>query len=82
MPLDPALLRNSFERPLYAQVPALQEVHIALRNAGAGHVAITGAGPTHYTAVATEHEANRIARAFIPLYEGNAAVFVCRSYSD
>ncbi len=82
MPLDPALLRNSFERPLYAQVPALREVHIALRNAGAGHVAITGAGPTHYTAVATEREANRIARAFVPLYEGNAAVFVSHSYSD
>ena len=78
--LDPALLGNSFERPLYALVPELQEVSIALRSAGAAQVAITGAGPTHFTVVATEHDASRIARTFVSTYAGEAAVFVCRSF--
>ncbi len=78
--LDPALLRNAFERPLYDLVPELRKVNLALRNAGAAHVFITGAGPTHFTVAATEHKANQIARAFVSQYVGEAAVFVCRSY--
>jgi 4-diphosphocytidyl-2-C-methyl-D-erythritol kinase len=81
MPLDPALLDNTFARPLYALLPALREVDVALRQAGAGQVAITGAGPAHYTAVETERDAIRIARAFKRVYAGDAGVFVCRSCS-
>jgi 4-diphosphocytidyl-2-C-methyl-D-erythritol kinase len=79
MQLDPALLANAFARPLYSLVPELLQVREGLQEAGARHVAITGSGPTHYTVVATEHEANRIARAFSSLYRGRASVFVCRN---
>ena len=78
--LDPVLLRNAFERPLYTLVPELRKVSAALRNAGAAHVFITGAGPTHFTVAATEHKANQIARAFVSLNVGDTDVFVCRSY--
>lgn len=79
LPVDPTLLANAFERPLYGLIPKLRGVKIAMRNAGAGHVAITGAGPTHFTAVSTEHDAKRIARAFESMYGRDADVFVCHS---
>jgi 4-diphosphocytidyl-2C-methyl-D-erythritol kinase len=79
LPLDPSLLTNSFARPLYDLAPALKKVWIALRDAGAPHVAMTGSGPTHYAVVPTEDEANRIARSFSSLYAGDASVWVCRS---
>jgi 4-diphosphocytidyl-2-C-methyl-D-erythritol kinase len=81
LPLDPTLLANAFARPLYNLAPPLERLRDALRHAGAKHVAITGSGPTHYTVVATEHEANGIARAFSSTYTGSATVYVCRSCS-
>jgi 4-diphosphocytidyl-2-C-methyl-D-erythritol kinase len=48
LPLDPALLGNAFSRPLYAVAPDLAELPNQMRDAGAGVVGISGAGPTHY----------------------------------
>jgi 4-diphosphocytidyl-2C-methyl-D-erythritol kinase len=48
MPLDPALLGNAFSRALYALRPDVEAVARAMREAGAEHVALSGAGPAHY----------------------------------
>lgn len=47
--LDTSLLTNAFARPVYERVPALEEIAATMRAAGASHVAVTGAGPTHYS---------------------------------
>jgi 4-diphosphocytidyl-2C-methyl-D-erythritol kinase len=48
LPLDPALLGNAFSRALYALRPDVEAVAAAMREAGAEHVALSGAGPAHY----------------------------------
>ncbi len=48
LPLDPALLGNTFSRALYALRPDVEAVARAMREAGAEHVALSGAGPAHY----------------------------------
>lgn len=78
LPLDPIFLTNAFTRPLYGLMPELLQVKAALQDAGASEAAVTGSGPTHYAVLATEHEANRIARAFSRVYAGSARVIVCR----
>ena len=55
-PLDPDLLGNAFSRPLYALRPELAELPGVMRAHGAGHVALSGAGPSHY-ALFADHEA-------------------------
>lgn len=47
-PLDPGLLGNAFSRALYALRPDVEAVADAMREAGAEHVALSGAGPAHY----------------------------------
>ena len=47
--LDASLLVNAFTRPLYERVPSLQEIVVSMTAAGASSVAISGAGPSHYT---------------------------------
>ena len=51
LPLDPGLLGNAFSRALYALRPDVEAVASAMREAGAEHVALSGAGPAHYAAV-------------------------------
>ena len=48
LPLDPGLLGNAFSRALYALRPDVEAVATAMREAGAEHVALSGAGPAHY----------------------------------
>ena len=48
---DMTLLGNAFARPLYAMVPELAALPDIMRDAGAESVAISGAGPAHYTLV-------------------------------
>lgn len=80
--LDPELLDNSFERPLYSLRPELERVRDALASAGAPFVAVSGAGPSHYTAVEKRGEAEGIAAAFRTLYSREAEVFVCTGQSS
>ena len=48
LPLDPELLGNAFSRALYALRPDVESVALAMHEAGAEHVALSGAGPAHY----------------------------------
>ncbi len=49
LPLNAELLANAFTRPLYHLRPELAELPDIIRSAGAPNVALSGAGPTHYT---------------------------------
>ena len=60
-PPEPALLGNAFERPLLALRPELRAVGEAIRRAGAPFVAVSGAGPAHYTIVRGGREGRRLA---------------------
>lgn len=75
--LDPDLLGNSFERALYGLRPELELLREAFTRAGAPFVALSGSGPTHYTAVPTQDEAQRIETATRSLYSGEATSVVC-----
>jgi 4-diphosphocytidyl-2-C-methyl-D-erythritol kinase len=46
---DEQLLANAFERPLYELVPSLHELKPLMRRAGARIVALSGAGPSHFS---------------------------------
>jgi len=71
-PPDPALLGNAFERPLLALRPELRAVGEAMRRAGAPFVAVSGAGPAHYTIVRSGREGRRLA-ARVRVQLGTAA---------
>ncbi|HEV2106663.1 MAG TPA: 4-(cytidine 5'-diphospho)-2-C-methyl-D-erythritol kinase, partial [Thermomicrobiales bacterium] len=53
LPLDSLLLRNAFERPLLDLRPELHSLISSFKTAGAPFVALSGAGPSHYTIVGT-----------------------------
>ncbi len=75
--LEPRLLGNAFQRPLYELRPELAAFQDAFREAGAPFVALSGAGPSHYTAVSDQARAERIGSAVRRLYSGDATVFIC-----
>jgi 4-diphosphocytidyl-2-C-methyl-D-erythritol kinase len=77
--LDATLLRNAFARPLYALVPALAALPDIMRDAGAASVAISGAGPAHYTVVSDAHRAEQIATRLRERLGARARVFVART---
>ncbi len=54
-------LANAFSRPLARFVPDIAAMVTAFEEAGAPFVALTGAGPTHYTIATTLHDAAGIA---------------------
>ena len=58
---EPVDLANAFERPLAELIPSLPDLVDAFQRAGAPFVALSGAGPTHYTFVSALNEAMRIA---------------------
>ncbi len=76
--LDPALLRNAFCAPLYRLQPEIERVPDAFRRAGAPFVALSGAGPSHYTAVDNEATARAIAHGLTDLLEAGTTVHACR----
>jgi len=57
---DAADLGNAFERPLSTRLPEVSQVREAMLRAGAPFVALSGAGPTHYTIVPELNTAIRI----------------------
>jgi 4-diphosphocytidyl-2-C-methyl-D-erythritol kinase len=59
--VNPELLANAFCRPLYALRPALADLRAAISSAGAPFVAVTGAGPAHYTTLDDRRAAERLA---------------------
>lgn len=59
--LDTSLLVNAFTRPLFERLPALETIVDAMKDAGAAHIALTGAGPTHYSVEIDPERASRVA---------------------
>lgn len=76
-PLRADLLGNAFVRPLYALYPELKRIAAAMLRAGAPFVALSGAGPSHYTAVEDDREAVGLEGRLRQSFCGIASVFVC-----
>lgn len=79
-PLDPDLLVNAFARPLYALRPELADLPVLLRRHGATAVALSGAGPSHYAAVADPEAATRLAAALTDALRDAARVVVAAPF--
>ncbi|HEU5434398.1 MAG TPA: 4-(cytidine 5'-diphospho)-2-C-methyl-D-erythritol kinase [Thermomicrobiales bacterium] len=75
-PLDPALLRNAFDRPLTEMLPALADLRSLLLKAGAPHIALSGAGPSHYVVLDDPERATALAAAIRAATAGSADVVV------
>ncbi len=60
---DPADLENTFARPVLEVLPEIARLHATFKRAGAPFVALSGAGPTHYSIVRELRDAIRIARS-------------------
>jgi 4-diphosphocytidyl-2-C-methyl-D-erythritol kinase len=82
LPLDDALLRNAFQRPLLHLRPELDDFISTFFSAGAPFVALSGAGPSHYTIVRTKEEAERIATRTRSILQGNADILVATTVPD
>jgi 4-diphosphocytidyl-2-C-methyl-D-erythritol kinase len=76
--LDPDLLANAFRRPLATLIPELLAVERAIAAAGAPFVALSGSGPTHYTAAASIGHARSIARKLRETLPSETRIMVCR----
>jgi 4-diphosphocytidyl-2-C-methyl-D-erythritol kinase len=77
--IDVSSLPNSFARVIYEVLPQLRAVASAFLNVGAPGVAISGAGPTHYTLVDQEDEARFIAERLKQHLGTTAVVVACRT---
>ena len=75
---DETLFGNAFVRPLYAIGPELASLPEIMRDAGAESVAISGAGPAHYTVAGDANQATRIAVRLRDRLGDRARVFVAR----
>lgn len=74
---DERLLVNAFERPLYDLAPSLSDLKPLMRRLGARTVALSGAGPSHYS---LEHDDERARALAMRLRESiglGADVYVC-----
>ena len=78
---DPALLTNSFERPLYALRPELADLVATMRACGAPHVALSGAGPSHFALFPDPAEAGSVATRLQAALEDKALVIATRERS-
>lgn len=75
--LEPELLGNAFSRALDNLAPETREHRQALSAAGAPVVALSGAGPTHFTVVASRAEADRIAQSYVSTDTNPSSIYVC-----
>lgn len=78
--LDPTLLVNAFTRPLYRRAPSLVAISAAMQTAGASNVAISGAGPTHYSVERDPERAVDIANRLRDVLGSNAQIEVVRPF--
>ena len=76
--VDADLLENAFCGPLYRLAPALERIPLAFERAGAPFAALSGAGPSHYTAVDNERTAVEITDRLITDLGPDTAVFTCQ----
>lgn len=78
-PLDPVLLDNAFARPLLEIAPALRDLRRQILDAGAPFVALSGAGPSHYTIVPDAAAAQHVATALQSRLGTTTDIFVCEA---
>jgi 4-diphosphocytidyl-2-C-methyl-D-erythritol kinase len=78
-PIDVSVLPNSFARVIYEAFPHLNVLASEFLSCGAPGVAISGAGPTHYTLVDQEDEARSIAGRLEQRLGTTAEVVACRT---
>ncbi|MER3484637.1 MAG: 4-(cytidine 5'-diphospho)-2-C-methyl-D-erythritol kinase [Chloroflexota bacterium] len=76
---EPCLLQNSFARAVTEAFPETRVLQGALTAAGAPFVALSGAGPAHYTAVQTIRDALSVAMGAQTLLGPGFRVMVCRA---
>ena len=81
LPPDPTLLANAFEQPLLGLRPDLAELAATMRACGAPHVALSGAGPSHYALFAGPDEAVAVARRLEAALGDSARVVATRDRS-
>ncbi len=74
--IDPSLLVNSFSRPLAHLSGEIDRLRHCMIEAGCPFVALSGAGPTHYSLLSTEQEARNIAAAIAAAVTFDARIFV------
>jgi 4-diphosphocytidyl-2C-methyl-D-erythritol kinase len=77
--LDVGSLPSAFTRAIYTQSPELRDVAREFEGAGAPGVAISGAGPTHYTLVEHAHEAFNLAERLEQRLAGSARIVACKT---
>jgi 4-diphosphocytidyl-2-C-methyl-D-erythritol kinase len=79
LPPDPWLLGNAFSRTVAQVFPETNALQAALLEAGAPFVALSGAGPAHYTAVDSINRAVAIGVATHSRLGAGYRVLVCRA---
>lgn len=79
LPPDPWLLGNAFSRAVAQVFPETNALQAALLEAGAPFVALSGAGPAHYTAVDSINRAVAIGVATHSRLGAGYRVLVCRA---
>jgi 4-diphosphocytidyl-2-C-methyl-D-erythritol kinase len=75
---DPTLLTNAFSRPWAAIAPVVATLQDAMLAAGAPFVALSGAGPSHYTLVTSPEEATVIGQETRRRSDPETIVNVCK----
>lgn len=65
--LPPDALFNAFSRPLRKLMPYVGKINRVMREAGCSHVALSGAGPAHYSIFPNEREAREVRQRLQPL---------------
>jgi 4-diphosphocytidyl-2-C-methyl-D-erythritol kinase len=75
---EPALLANAFSRPLAGIAPAVASVQRAMHEAGVPFVALSGAGPSHYTLVPSTEEAIALGQEIRKRTDPETIVNICK----
>lgn len=78
---ESTVLGNAFERPLYGIAPQLAHLRDRMLAAGAPFVALSGAGPAHYTLYESESEGRELASRLEVALPANTLVTVIRFLS-
>ncbi len=81
-PIDTTLLGNAFLRPLVGQYPSLCAVAASMTADGAPFVALSGAGPSHYTILSNALEAWGLAAKLRVHLGDRAQIHVCRPVAE
>jgi 4-diphosphocytidyl-2-C-methyl-D-erythritol kinase len=76
--IEPASLPNAFTRALYRLRPELAELPAVMRRHGAPNVALSGAGPSHYTLLRDPAAAERLVANLAGALRSPTRVFVAR----